>query len=284
MHPQIILGNIAGTAARFIHQGSLACFDRDLYADPVTIGAGSDGLKSDPVVAGICRIHQEAGLCVYVVDEYGKSPIIPEITHSQAARRGNRIDPWSSRRGHVRKSSVAVVMIQEAWFHVPAAQLIPVHLRIDMSVGEDEIGPAIIVKVKKHGAPAQILRVQTKSRGEGNIRKDSFTVIAVKGRRVIREIGLKNIQPSVAVVIRDGSSHARLLAPIFVEGYSCHHRNIGESAIAIVVIKNTWGTIAGYINIWPAIIVKVEGGNAEGIVSTGLVDMSLGGNIHEGPV
>src|SRR6266849_5088651 len=175
-------------------------------------------------------------------------------------------------------------MIKEAWFHVPAAQVILVHLRIDMSVGEDEIGPAIIVKVKKHGAPAQILCVQTKSRGEGNIRKDSFTVIAVKGRRVIREIGLKNIQPSVAVVIRDGSSHARLLAPIFVEGYSCHHRNIGESAIAIVVIKNTWGTIAGYINIWPAIIVKVEGGNAEGIVSTGLVDMSLGGNIHEGPV
>src|SRR5713226_9324254 len=156
-------------------------------------------------------------------------------------------------------------MIKEAWFHVSAAQVILVHLRIDMSVGEDEIGPAIIVKVKKHGAPAQILRMQTKSRGKGNIRKDSFTVIAVQGRRVIREVGLKNIQSSVAVVIRDGSSHARLLAPIFVERYSCHHRNIRESAIAIVVIENAWGAVACYIDIWPAIIVKVEGGNAEGI-------------------
>src|SRR6266849_8736948 len=125
-------------------------------------------------------------------------------------------------------------MIKKAWLPVPAAQVKFVHLRIDMSVGEDEIGPAIIVKVKKHGAPAQILRVQTKSRGESHIRKDSSTVIAVQGRRVIGEVGLKNIQPSVAVVIRDGSSHARLLAPIFVERHSSHDSNIGESAIAIV--------------------------------------------------
>src|SRR6266852_2753890 len=153
-----------------------------------------------------------------------------------------------------------------------------------MSVGQDEIWPAIIVKVKKHGAPAQILRVQTESRGVSHIRKNSFTVIAVQSRRVIGEVGLKNIQPSVAVVIRDGSSHARLLAPIFVQRYSSHHCNIGESAIAIVVIKNTWGAVAGYVDIRPAIIVKVECGNAEGVASIGLVDVGLGCNIREGPV
>src|SRR5260370_21068775 len=100
--------------------------------------------------------------------------------------------------------------------------------------------------------------MQTKSRGKGKIRKDSFTVIAVQSRRVIGEVGLKNIQPSVAVVIRDGSSHARLLSPIFVERYSSHHRNIGESAIAIVVIQNTRCAVARYVNIQPAIVVKVE--------------------------
>src|SRR5260370_39656951 len=153
-----------------------------------------------------------------------------------------------------------------------------------MSVGEDEIGPAIIVKVKKHCAPAQILGMQTKSRGEGNIRKDSFTVIAVQGRRVIGEVGLKNIQPSVAVVIRDGCSHACLLAPIFVERYSSHHGNIGKGSIAIVVIENAWSTVAGYVDIRPAIIVKVECGNTERIVSIGLVYVSFGGNIREGSV
>src|SRR6266446_6806684 len=137
-------------------------------------------------------------------------------------------------------------MIKEAWLHVPAAQVEYVHLRIDMSVGEDEIGPAIIVKVKKHGAPAQILRVQTESRGV--------------------------------------SSHARLLAPIFVERHSSHDREIGESAIAIVMIKNTWCAVAGHVDVRPAIIVKVECGNAEGIASIGLVDVGLGGDIRESPV
>src|SRR5260370_7173702 len=122
-----------------------------------------------------------------------------------------------------------------------------------MSVAEDEIGPAVIVKVKKHGAPAQILGMQTKSRGEGNIRKDSFAVIAVQGRRVIGEVGLKNIQPSVAVVIRDGCSHARLLSPILVERYSSHHRNIGKGSIAILVIENPWAALAPHADIRPPI-------------------------------
>src|SRR6202171_3045527 len=94
VHPQIVLGNIAGTATHFIHQRSLASFEWGLCADPVAIGVRSDGLKSDPVVAGMRRIHQEAGPCVHVVDDYGKSPIVPEIAHSQAARGGSRVNPW----------------------------------------------------------------------------------------------------------------------------------------------------------------------------------------------
>src|SRR5713226_992007 len=91
VHPQIVLGNIAGTATHFIHQNSLASFDGDLYADPVTIGTSSYSPKSDPVVAGTHLIHQEAGPCVHIVDDYGELPVVPEISYSQAARRGNRV-------------------------------------------------------------------------------------------------------------------------------------------------------------------------------------------------
>src|SRR5713226_926620 len=98
VHPQIVLGNIAGTATHFIHQDSLAGFDGDLCADPVAIGSGSYSPKSYPVVAGMRLIHQEARPCVHVVDDYGKLSIIPEISYSQAARRGNRVNPGSRRR------------------------------------------------------------------------------------------------------------------------------------------------------------------------------------------
>src|SRR6267143_2314490 len=98
VHAQIVLGNVARTAAHFIHQSSLPNLDGDLCADPVTIRAGSHSFETDPVVAEMRRIHQEARPCVHVVDEHGKSPIVPEIAHSQAARRGNRVNPWSIRR------------------------------------------------------------------------------------------------------------------------------------------------------------------------------------------
>src|SRR5258708_4475845 len=111
MHSQIALGNVTRTAAHFIHQSSLARFDGELCADPVAIGAGSDRPKGDPVVAGRRTIYQEARSCVHVVDDYGKLSTIPDISYSQTAGRGNRVNSGPRRRKNVGECAVAVVVI-----------------------------------------------------------------------------------------------------------------------------------------------------------------------------
>src|SRR5258708_26566967 len=98
MHSRIALRNVTRTAAHFIHQSSLARFDGELCADPVAIGAGSDRPKGNPVVAGRLTIYQEARACVHVVDDYGKVSIIPQISYTQTAGRGNRVNSGSRRR------------------------------------------------------------------------------------------------------------------------------------------------------------------------------------------
>src|SRR5258708_6353811 len=239
MHSQVVLGNIAGTATHFIHQGSLASFDCDLRADPVAIGADSDGLKSDPVVAGMRCIHQEAGHCVHIADEYRKLPIIPEIAHSQAARRGNRIDPWSGRRRYVRERSVAVVMIEKAWLPVLAAQVKFVHLRIDMSVGEDEIGPAIIVKVECGNAEGIVsIGLIDVSLG-GDILESPVTAILIQNILRARQTpwsahhrhALPHAGTSLAWAWSSGGIEIHII---------CHHQV--EKPITVIVNKSTAGT------------------------------------------
>src|SRR5664279_104064 len=112
-----------------------------------------------------------------------------------------------------------------------------VYLRINMSIGENEVGPTVIVEIKKHGAPTQILRVLVKTGSEGDVRKNSVSVVTVQGGRVVGEVSFEKIQPAVTVVIGDGGSHAGLFATLFVEGDSGHNRYVGESSIVIVVVK-----------------------------------------------
>ena len=99
-------------------------------------------------------VHEQARRCIYIVDQHGELPVVPEITHGQTTRGRRRSDTGSSIRRNISKGSVPVVVIQETLLFICTSQVILVHFRIDMAVSEDKIRPAVVVEVKKHGAPA----------------------------------------------------------------------------------------------------------------------------------
>src|SRR5579864_4049381 len=89
---------------------------------------------------------------------------------------------------------------------------------------------------------------------------------------------------SVAVVVTDRRSHARLLASIFIEGRACSHRSIRKGSVVIVAIENARGAVARDEDVRPAIFVEVERGNAECIMPIGLVDVRLRGRVFKGSI
>ena len=154
MYPHVILRNIARPATHFIDERSLAILRANSCADPITIRAGTHGLKCNPMVPGMDAVHEQARRCIYIVDQHGELPVVPEITHGQTTRGRRRSDTGSSIRRNISKGSVPVVVIQETLLFICTSQVILVHFRIDMAVSEDKIRPAVVVEVKKHGAPA----------------------------------------------------------------------------------------------------------------------------------
>src|SRR5581483_11602066 len=73
--------------------------------------------------------------------------------------------------GHVRERPVGVITEQHARLFVGAAQLMPVHLGIDVAIDQQKVGPAIVIEVKELRPPPQKLGVQTEAGGEGHVRE-----------------------------------------------------------------------------------------------------------------
>ena len=167
---------------------------------------------------------------------------------------------------------------------VVATQVRFIHFGIDVPVGEDQIGPTVIIEVEEHGSPAEVLRMQAEPRSKCNVGKNSISTVLVKDGSVIGKVRFKNVQAAVAVVIGDSGTHTGLLASVFIKRHACHYRNVGERAVAIVVVQNAGDAIAGNIDVWPAVIVEIKGRDAERVVSVGFVDVCLGGDVGKLPV
>src|SRR5579872_3263542 len=157
--------------------------------------------------------------------------------------------------------------------------MIFVYLGIDVAVGENQIGPAVIVEVEKHRAPAQILGVQAQAGSESGVGEGAVAIVVVERRRIVGEVGFEDVEAAIAVVVGDGCAHAGLLAAVFVEGGAGGDGYIGESAVAIVAIQNARRAVAGYVNVGPAVIIVVKGRDAQCIMAIGLVDVSFGSDV-----
>src|SRR5689334_425066 len=87
---------------------------------------------------------------------------------------------------------------------------------INVSVGDENVRPAIVIIIEETSTPAQVFDVRAESSVERPKAKVSIALIAVEVRHVVLKVCLQDIQPAVTVVISGGDSHTRLLAPILV--------------------------------------------------------------------
>src|SRR6266851_1471246 len=215
MDAHVVIGNVAGAAAHFVNESARACFHRDSCPDAVAVGFDPDRPKRDPVVPVARVVDQKRRRSVHVADDCGHAAIIPQIADRQTARRTCCRDRGTRGRGNIREGSVAIVVIENPGLLEVAAEMLAIHFGVDVAVGEEQIGPAVVVEIEKRNAPAEVLRVEPESRGKG------FVV---------------------------------------------------EGAVAIVVVKNAGGAVAGDINVRPAVVVVIKSGNAEGVMPVGLID------------
>src|SRR5581483_4870774 len=171
--------------------------------------------------------------------------------------------------------ALAGVVIKNARFPILRAQLELIDLRINVAVYKKQVGPAVVVEVEEHRSPAEILGVQSDAGGESGIGEGSIAIVVIERGAVVGEVGFEDIEAAIAIVVGHGRAHACLLASVFVEGGACDYRNVGESSIVVVAIENARRAVAGDVDVRPAVVIEIKRRDAEGIMSSSLLDARL---------
>src|SRR5258708_17345195 len=91
-----------------------------------------------------------------------------------------------------------------------------IDFRIDVTVGNDQVLPPVVVDVQECCAPSKILSVHRQSRSDGSVVGVICADISVKSVRVVSEGGLETVQQAIAIIVTCGHSHPYLFAAVFV--------------------------------------------------------------------
>ena len=111
-------------------------------------------------------------------------------------------------------------------------------LGVNMTVDHQQINPAVVVIIKKLGAPTDIGETNGCYLSRvGDIRKRTFTVIVIESVVVVIEISNKHIQSLVVIIVTQRHSHAALLTAVFIHRHSRRKSDFFERAITVVVIE-----------------------------------------------
>lgn len=143
-------------------------------------------------------------------------------------------DRRSAQLGNFFKSSIAeVAKNQPRGFElVVRANLF--NFRIDGARNQEDVQPAVIIKVHEACAPTDILSVNGQACGIRHIVEKIAFQVSVKHWRVIAEVSGKKVNPAVSVIVTGGHPHVRLLLPIAIDRNPGGKSRFGKGPIVVV--------------------------------------------------
>src|SRR5687767_6274251 len=91
-------------------------------------------------------------------------------------------------------------------------------LRIDVTVGHQQIHPPVIVIVKKLRAPANIRKANLSDPGlERDVSKSIAALVVIENVVLVVEIGYEKIKLTVMIVVTQGNPHRTLLTTTLID-------------------------------------------------------------------
>ena len=87
-----------------------------------------------------------------------------------------------------------------------------------MTVNEQQVRPAVIVEIKEHSAPSEILRMCPESCLIRYVSEDSISIVMIQGWSIVGKIRAEQIEVSIAIIISHRGPHTGLLTAVGIVG------------------------------------------------------------------
>ena len=161
--------------------------------------------------------------------------------------------------------SVSQIAIQQLPLRISSFSRQLFDLGVDVPIADQDVGPAVVIKIKKAAAPSKILRMFAQAAVKGGVLKCGASQIVIEGRSIASKIRFDNVKIAVKIVIGGRYAHSSLRFAIGTERTASFHRDVGKFSVFTILIESAGRGIVGDVNVRPAVVVKIPGKYAEPI-------------------
>ena len=122
----------------------------------------------------------------------------------------------------------------------------------------ENVQPAVIVKVYEADPPAHILCIDGQPRDVGHVVEEFAFQVVIQNWCVLAEVGQKEVEIAVAVVVSHRNAHVGLFLAIAIHRHASFQCTIGECSVMIVAEQEVGSGVTGHEQVGPAIIIIVK--------------------------
>src|ERR1035437_4352869 len=166
----------------------------DARADGRAVAMGAEQFDVDPIVFVAAVISQQRRVIVHVQDQYVHVTIVVKVAKGAAAAGIYRSYPRAQILGNVLELRVSQIAIDESWRNKMPAHVVLINLGINLAGDVEDIGPAVVVVIRKSRAPANILRIDAQPGNKSYVTERAVAVVVVEIGGVIGEIRLEDVK------------------------------------------------------------------------------------------
>ena len=256
MEAEVVLRIVTRTAHHLGDLAVAAAGDFHARPDGRAVRARTGALDQDGGIPVPAVVAQQRGRSVEVVHDDVHVAVVVEIAEGAPPAEVLRTNRGAGGGRHVGEAAVAGIAVENLRLPVREVQFPVRDLRVDVTVGDEDIHPAVVVEVEEVYAEAQILSVDAEAGPDAGV-LETAAVVPVKRRHLLGEVRPHDIQPAVGVVIADAGTHAGERDAILVERASGRNGDLPERPVVIIAIEQTRRTVAGDVDVGPSVVVEI---------------------------
>src|SRR5215472_1312397 len=234
-------------------------------ADAGAVGFYADRLDPDPIVLERAVAAKKLRDIVHAIDQNIERAIVVEITDGAAAPGHLFESTWASFEADIGEMPVAQILVQHLALAIAGLDVGFANLGIDVAISDQDVDPAIVVKIDEADTPAKEARVFSEAGLKGLVFENQIADVAIKAGSVAGEIRFYHVEVAVAIVVGGRDAHSRLRLSVRAIGGAGFNGDIGERAVVIVAVKRRRRGVVGDVDIGPGVVVEVANQNTEAI-------------------
>src|SRR5229473_1171248 len=276
MQAQIVLRKIASAAVYLAELLDATGMDGDPSTDRRAVALCALKVKFDAMITVGVHIFKQRRSFANVQHHDVHIAGVEDVSESGAAPAFQR---QGLKTGFLRdfvEGAIAIVAMEQKRFAVARAGFHAIHLGKDVSIGDEDIGPGVVVHVKEAGAPAhQAVILLSHTRSPAHVLETLRSEIFVKTVGLLGKMRDEEAEPSAVVEIGEIHAHVAEFHAFAAERQAGEHADVRKGAVVIVVVEVVGNGIIGDEQVRPTIIIVVRPHHTQAVIADFVANASF---------